>query len=274
MKLPDDFQFSQSSLQDFVDCPARFYLKHVLRRHYPAPESQPLREFEDHMTRGQEFHHLVHQHGIGIPVEALETIIADEVIAGWWQNYRAHALNDLPARRYPEITLSAPLMAKRLIAKCDLIALDRDRAVIVDWKTSLHRPKRDRLQKRLQTIIYPYLLAKAGAHLNGGKLIAPEAITMIYWFAEFPQQPEIFSYSAEQYAQDDAYLASLAASILSRGADDFELTDDVNRCRFCEYRSLHERGSKAGDMLAATAEDEADDFDIDLDLDQIGEIAF
>ena len=97
---------------------------------------------------------------------------------------------------------------------------------------------------------------------------------MIYWFAEFPQQPEVFAYSAEQYAQDDTYLASLAASILSRGEADFELTDDTDRCRFCEYRSLHERGSQAGNLLATTEDDESDNFDIDLDLDQIGEIAF
>ena len=40
--LPDDFQFSASSLQDFVDCPSRFYLRSIRGLRYPAPESEPL----------------------------------------------------------------------------------------------------------------------------------------------------------------------------------------------------------------------------------------
>ncbi len=273
--LPDDFQFSQSALQDFADCPRRFYLRYVRQLRYPAPESEPLREFEDHMECGAQFHHLIHQHLIGIPAELLDESIGDDTVGAWWDNYVAYALADLPPRRSPEITLTAPLAGRRIVAKYDLLALDADRAVIVDWKTALKRPKRERLTRRLQTIVYPYVLARAGAYLNGGKPLAPEAITMIYWFAEFPQQPEIFAYSADQFAHDSAYLDALAADILSR-ADEaaFELTDNLDLCRFCSYRSLHDRGAKAGNLLAAPEDDEAENFDIDLDLDQIAEIEF
>ena len=276
---PVDWQemlsFDQSKLQDFVDCPRRFYLKHIRQLHYPAPDSAPLRDFEESMERGAQFHHLIHQHQIGIPAEALAETIPDDMMDTWWEHYLRYALVDLPARRFPEITLSAPLAGRRLVAKYDLLAIGES-AVIVDWKTAHNRPKRERLQRRLQTVVYPYLLAKAGAHLNSGSLIAPDAITMIYWFAEYPQQPEIFTYSTAQFEADGAYLEALAADILRRGDNDFPLTDNLDLCRFCAYRSLNDRGAKAGNLLAAHEDNEGnnDNFDIDLDLDQIAEIEF
>ena len=274
---PVDWQemlsFDQSKLQDFADCPRRFYLKYIRQLRYPAAESDPLREFEEQMERGKQFHQLVHQHLIGIPAEALAAAIPDDTIGAWWENYIAYGLNDLPPKRFPEITLSVPLAGRRLVAKYDLLALG-DHAVIVDWKTALHRPKRERLERRLQTMVYPYVLARAGAHLNGDKPIAPEMITVIYWFAEYPQQPEVFSYSAAQFERDDAALKALAADILRRGEAEFELTENVDLCRFCSYRSLHDRGVKAGNLLALDQDEEGDHFEIDLDLDQIAEIEF
>jgi hypothetical protein len=272
--LTDTLVFDQSKLQDFVDCPSRFYLRYVRGLRYPAPQSEPLRDFEEFVERGSQFHRLVHQHGIGIPVRALEATIADEKVAAWWKAYKTFGLADLPPARRWEITLSAPLAGQRLVAKYDLLALAPDRAVILDWKTAQRRPTRDSLQRRLQTIVYPYLLARAGAHLNGGQPIAPDSISLIYWFAEFPKQPEIFAYSAEQFERDGAYLNSVLTDILSRRDEAaFELTDDLERCRFCSFRSLHDRGTHAGDFEALDA-DEADDLAIDLDFDQIAELEF
>ncbi len=274
--LPDDFQFSQSSLQDFVDCPRRFYLKYIRQLRYPAPESAPLRAFEASMERGAQFHHLIHQHQIGIPTEALAETIPDDVTEVWWNNYLNNALADLPARRFPEITLSAPLAGRRLVAKYDLLAIGDDRAVIVDWKTAHKRPKRERLQHRLQTVVYPYLLTRAGTHLNDKQPISPDKISMIYWFAEYPQQPEIFAYSMAQFESDGVLLEGMAADILRRNEGDFSLTDNLDLCKFCAYRSLNDRGAKAGNLLAADTNDEGenDDFDLDFDLDQIAEIEF
>ena len=277
MNLPPQFQFSQSSLQDFVDCPRRFYYRYVLDLQYPAPQSAPLQDFELHMQQGEQFHRLAQQAIIKIDPAAIEETIDDDRVFGWWQNFRASGLVGLPDKqRCPEITLSVPLAGRRLVAKYDLIALGEDRAVIVDWKTALKPPRRDTLERRLQTIIYPYVLVKAGAHLNDGQPIPPENVSMMYWFTEFPDQPQMFSYSAAKFAEDGAYLERLAADLLARSDETaFPLTDEVYRCKFCTYRSLDQRGVKAGDFR-----DQADDEPeqapgvLGVSLDQIAEIEF
>lgn len=273
--LPEEFQFSPSALQDFVDCPARFYLRHIRRLRYPAPESAPLRDFEARAELGARFHRLIQQAGLGIPDAALAATLVDPTLAGWWASFRAHVPQlELPPQRHWEITLSAPLAERRLVARCDLIALAPDRAVIVDWKTAARRPERASLERRLQTIVYPYLLAQAGAHLNGGSPIPPERIRLIYWFAEFPQQPEIFVYSAAQYERDAAYLTALAADIRARTDEAaFALTDDLDRCRYCSYRSLHDRGAQAGSFPPDMPDDE-DDWPRPVEPEQAAESAF
>lgn len=270
--LPDTFVFDQFSLQDFADCPRRFYLRYIRQLRYPAPESAPIRDFEAYIEHDAQFHRLAHQHALGIPPQLLEATITDDTVGAWWDAYLENPLAGLPARRLPEVALSAPLAGRRLAAKFDLLAFDTDRAVIIEWKTTPERPKRAELQHRLQTAVYPYLLAAAGAHLNNGKPIAPETITMIYWFAEFPQTPEVFTYNAKQYKADHARLEILTEDILRRdGEAGFDLTDNLDLCQFCAYRSLNDRGTQAGDLLAAGGDIPTGDFTIDLHIDQIAE---
>ncbi len=275
MKPPPHFQFSQSNLQDFVDCPRRFYYRYVLDLQYPAPQSAPLRDFELHMQQGEQFHRLAQQAILKIAPDAIAETIDDDRVYGWWENFRAQGLVGVPEQRHPEITLSVPLAGYRLVAKYDLIAVG-EQALIVDWKTALRHPKHETLAHRLQTIIYPYVLTKAGTYLNSGQPLAPEKISMRYWFTEFPDQPITFQYSAEQFAEDGAYLEQLAADILSRETDqDFPLTSDVNKCKFCTYRSLDQRGAKAGDFREQTEDEpEAAPSLFGLSLDQIAEIEF
>jgi hypothetical protein len=53
------------------------------------------------------------------------------------------------------------------------------------------------------------------------------------------------------------------------------LADDEKACLFCVYRSLCGRGGKAGDWNLIDEDFDQDlPLSIDLDFDQIGEIAF
>ncbi len=208
MPLPPDFQFSQASLQDYVECRRRFQLRYLLQLQWPAPEAEPAEELEQHMLDGATFHRLIHQHRLGIPAEQLAPD-ADGPLAEWWAAYLASPPPDLPERQHPELMLSAPIGEHRLVAKIDLLAIDPGRrAVIADWKTS-KRQAANWLAARLQTRVYRYVLAQAGAHLNDGADIAPEQIRSVYWFAVDPEHPESIGYDAAQMAADQRYLEDL-----------------------------------------------------------------
>lgn len=282
MTLPDGFHFSQSSLHDYETCARRFELRYIQQRRWPAVESEPVREYEQHMQRGTDFHQLVQRHALGIPAQTLAAGIRDDDLRRWWQAYLAsgYAAGDesrLPGPRWPEVTLTAPLAGFRLLAKYDLLAVEPGgRAVIMDWKTNTRKPSRAWLADHPQTRVYRYLLVEAGAHLNDGQPIDPHQVSMVYWFAESPDAVEEFLYDADQHKATAAELPALITEIAER--EIFDLVADVAPCRFCTYRSLCDRGASAADFRedggAAIERHGEAPLDLQFDFDQVAEVEF
>lgn len=290
MNLTPDFHFSQSSLQDYVDCRRRFQLRYLLKIAWPAVELEPVIENERRLERGAQFHRLVQQYLIGLDPLHLSNLAQGSDLQRWWDNF-CRFVED-PQRRpkivgsgincHTEISLAAPIENYRIIAKYDAIVLSEDgnnlQVTIFDWKTSRKRLSGRWLANRLQTRLYPYLLVRAGASLNHGVQIQPEQLEMIYWFADFPDDPERFQYNSANYEQDDQFLSCLVQEIANLPEDEFFLTSQENHCRFCTYRSLCDRGVKAG-ILDAEEYDQLSDDEIQqvisiLDFEQITEIEF
>ncbi len=279
--MPDQLNtLSQSSLQDYHDCPRRFELRYLQRLAYPAIETEPAIENEKHQQEGEYFHRLVQQYLIGIPAEQISKLANTDNLQRWWENYlNAKNLPGFAHRApgenltglYTETTLSAPLGKFRLVAKYDLIAVEQNKVTIYDWKTYRKRPKNEWLAVRWQTRVYRALLVQAGAHFNNGKPFEPEQIEMIYWFADFPSEPARFIYKADQYKRDWDTLAKIADEI--KNGSGFPLTDEVSKCNYCPYRSYCNRGVRAGDATDAELETEAEEL-FDINFEQIGEIAF
>ena len=267
---------SQSSLQDYVDCARRFQLRYLDRLSYPAIESEPALENEKHLLEGEYFHRLAQQYLVGIPAEQVSKLANTPNLQRWWENFLG--ASDLRVLRelgglYPEATLSAPLGNFRLLAKYDLIAVNDGKATIYDWKTYRKRPRDEWLSARMQTRVYRALLVNAGAHLNFGKPFEPERIEMIYWFADYPNEPARFPYTSAQYKRDWDLLTTLADEI--RNASSYPLTDDRQKCAYCPYRSYCERGVRAGDIDQADPQGEMEAEELfDVNFEQIGEIAF
>ena len=269
--LPPAFSFSQSSLQDYVDCPRRFQLRYLQQLAWPAVETEPVLENERRQKEGQFFHRLVQQHRIGLPPDRLRRLASTPTLGRWWDNYIGSDFDLEGFTEHSELSLSAPLGPYRLLAKYDLIAVKPTEKVLVyDWKTYHLRPKDEWMAARLQTRVYRALLVEAGASLNGGSPILPEQIEMVYWYAEFPTEPARFPYSSAQHRRDWEYLTDLIGEIDRHSH--FDLTTDEKKCAYCPYRSYCNRGIQAGSD--ADIDPETELADLEINFEQIQEIEF
>jgi CRISPR/Cas system-associated exonuclease Cas4 (RecB family) len=283
MTLPKGFLFSQSNLQDYVDCQRRFQLRYLLHQAWPAVEAEPYLENERRMDQGARFHKIVRQFLIGLPEDQIkQSITHDEIMNSWWNNFtKAYRegnlafLKDKGNQHIEEMTLSVPVGEFRLIAKYDLLIIQPDgRVVIFDWKTSQNHPKQRWLAERMQTHVYPFVLVGAAQSLLEVE-IDPKDIEMVYWFANQPDQLERFVYDDKSYREDGRLLSNLISMIAQKTEPVFHLTPDIKRCLYCTYRSLCNRGVTAGDLQHLEGEPEVNlDEEITIDFDQIGEIEF
>jgi CRISPR/Cas system-associated exonuclease Cas4 (RecB family) len=284
MTLPDDFLFSQSSLQDYVDCQRRFQLRYMLHQAWPAVEAEPYLENERLIDRGARFHKIVRQHLVGVPATQISASLSDdELIEGWWGNWvhemrngNLRFISEAGNQCYEEISLSVPVGKFLLVAKYDLLVINSSgKLVILDWKTSHTYPSHKWLADRLQTHVYPYVLSTAAATLLAGNTPDLSQIEMLYWFTNHPEQPERFTYDQARYKQDERYLTNLVSTIDHKNDEIFPLTPDERRCNFCTYRSLCNRGITAGDLQHLEGWQDAETSEeVSIDFDQIGEIEF
>ena len=275
--LPESFSFDQGKLQDYVDCPRRFQLRHVLMRPWPALITGMPTEAERDCQLGEDLHRLAYQLELGLEIDTLSRSIEDPELATWWQTLLSHPPAHLPQSvRRPELVLSAPLAGHRLVAKYDLLAVEPgQRLVIVEWKTAHHRPGRSYLAARLQTRVYRAVAARAGAAVNAGRAPDPEQIEMVYWFARQGGETERFPYDAAQHHADLEYLAHLVDEVVQQpAAEEWPLTPDERHCRFCNYRSLCERHVEPGFPDDAPDDLDGEPVEFEFDLEQIAEIEF
>ncbi len=248
--LPAGFEFSQGSLQDYLDCKRRFQLRYLEAQPWPAIEVEPALEREALGVYGRLFHRVLERYYLGMPAEVLADSVREEPLHSWWRAFLEEPPLNLPDEVVlPEVRLVATLAGQRLVGVFDLLAIERGRrVVIVDWKTGRFRSDREQMAQRLQTVVYPFVLVEAGAYLFGED-IDPARVTMNYWFANYPDQLHVFHYDSGQHEQARGYLASLVNEIVALdGGEGWSLAVDEERCRFCVYRSLCDRGVVSGEL--------------------------
>lgn len=272
-----DFRFSSQSLQDYVECQRRFALRYIQKLDWPAEESSPYLAFEQFRQKGNQFHACIDQYFHHVDPQAIEKQIMDDGLRQWWKSFLQFMADKKFTFSTSEILFQTSLNGHVLIAKFDLLVLQANgNFTIYDWKTTAgdKKPKRNALTEKMQTRIYPYVLCRSTNLIDKQPAIQPAQVELVYWFPQFPDQPESFPYSSIQVQADEETLTVLMNEISQKAAADFPKTEDENRCRFCVYRSYCGRGKQAANAFEGETEFDFDLSDLDLDIEKIEEISY
>lgn len=277
--FPQDFYFTQAKLEDYLTCRRRFYWRYILELPCPAQVAEPAQDFERAYRNGAIFHQAVRQLMSGIPVEKVVAVIRDPDVRLWLDRFLQHIYplihpmgEEMRSRHEAcEVLAAISFSGYRLLAKYDFISITEEgKAQIWDWKTSSTLPAFHTLEKRMQSVVYPLVLALGGYKTA----VAPEDIEMRYWFANFPLEVMRIPYSQDQLKRDTELLSHLLREITTAQEDYFVMTPDERICRLCVYRSLCARGRKAGRYTDEDIESFEKEWEAELDFDQILEVEF
>ena len=235
-----NFVFSQSSLQTFAYCPRRFYLRYLRKLVWPAQMVSEQNQSKDRDS-GVRFHQLIHQYFLGFELETLRKIAdydSDSRMANWFENFLQSPFAHLPGSLNPESSFKTEIAGYQLVAKVDLLQIHENQIKIYDWKTSQKLPKASSLIKQAQSKVYPLVISRA---------IAPKSqnLSLIYWEANFPDQTIELDSNPSDWQKFENELSKQIDEIVSLKEEEFVMTDDLQKCGWCEYRSFCHRAVSA-----------------------------
>jgi hypothetical protein len=273
----ESLNFNQSSLQDYLDCPRRFELGFLRKTSWPAPHSTPLSKLEDLAELGTKFHQICQQYFIGIDPDTITASISDQELIDLWESFLPYGRELLTYPSFPEQTLIVPIKKHYLVAKFDLIIqVSPDEFLIIDWKTSRKKPSRTILSNRMQTYLYPFILHKTGADLFPETSLLADSIKLQYWFPRSNDHDELFPYSQSKHDEVSKLVSNLISEIDAKieSSQLFELTDDLDKCKYCVFRSFCERGYRTNPIPEAIDLENEDLSSTLFDMNLINEIEF
>ena len=241
-------ELNQSRLNTYAKCERRFFLQYMQDEYVPSRIPLLPPEQEERVRQGELFHQYMERAVRGLPTESLLPLIPYPIDR--WMEAALRFTAQLPTGpRLVEFTLSLPFHGALLTAKYDLLVLQAEKAVIIDWKTSGRPKSTSRWQQDMQHVIFPFVLAEAAPDM-GWSQITPNDIEFIYWFAGAPDEPLRFPYTLGQHRQNQEFLESHIAAVLAKSDAEngfLQVVDTPgNReslCGHCAFMFYCERGS-------------------------------
>ncbi|MEO1180898.1 MAG: PD-(D/E)XK nuclease family protein [Cyanobacteria bacterium J06636_28] len=235
MSLPV-ISLSQAHLTLLESCPRRF--QYIFNQSLAVP---PKPAGQEAALWGSQFHLLMQQQSLGIPIDVMSTAHGDMTAKVEALRQQAPQLfHSGPDERLRQSEHQRTLAFNGYLFTViyDLLVLTDSSGLIVDWKTYLKPPLQQYLAQDWQTRLYLYVLSET-SHLN------PEQLTMAYWFVrhrndrgeDLSPSDYRFAYSLQQHDQTRAELLRLTDQLSAlRQSNAFPQTSVLERCGRCPFQ--------------------------------------
>lgn len=186
---------SQGHLSLLTTCPRKFQHLYLDQLGLPQVVEQQTRQ-----QLGTQFHQVMQQWSLGLPVEAL--VQANPQLQQWFQTFEQFPPMMIAGDRQSEHRRTLMFHDYLLVVVYDLLIQSESSAQILDWKTYAQPQNPRWLQQSWQTCLYLFVLAETTQY-------PPEQLQMTYWFAEAgrgqtaaePSHSQTFHYSSRWHHQ-------------------------------------------------------------------------
>lgn len=232
-------RLSQSYLQTLETCPRKFQYTYLEQLNPPL---NPLEQ--EGLTWGSNFHLIMQQRELGLPVEPLIATDTEmeKAIAALLTAAPELFLPQVQSWRSAEYPLTWEFQGYLFTVIYDLFLATPTTAQIIDWKT-YNKPKDAQfLAQQWQTKLYLYILAEAGGY-------DPTQITMSYWFVKnTPPKKVTITYSQELHQQTQQELTDLLEDLStyleqyqSQGREFSQVSSSAGFCLSCSFAARCDR---------------------------------
>ncbi|MFW6280558.1 MAG: PD-(D/E)XK nuclease family protein [Halanaerobium sp.] len=260
----NELYFSQSALSIFNKCRRRFRYRYLDNLYWPAEWGMDDKIRED-LERGRLFHLLAERYysnNLGITI-----LEENKLLQAWLDRLKAFCpADDSIVSAEQELRYNDRGM--KFLAKYDLLQYNSSKKcfTIYDWKTDKKSLFNKDLKNSMQSRFYLYLFVEAGYQYFGEKYITENMPSIIYWNPRFPSEKIQVKYSKTEFNKDSEFFNDLIKEI--KKESEFPLTEDLNICRYCEYRPVCRGKKQEGQELFE------EDLDLDLDWESVEEMEF
>jgi PD-(D/E)XK nuclease superfamily len=241
-------RLSQGHLNLLETCPRKF--QHIYLEQLGSPIDT---EQQERGTWGSQFHLLMQQRELGLPVESLfpeddplrHSINAlvqavPEILAPNADSWR-------DAEHYRTLNFSGYLLA----VIYDLLVTDSQNAKILDWKTYPLPENSTKIATSWQTRLYLFVLAETSNY-------SPEQLSMTYWFVKLPDRPHhlTLAYDRQQHERTRQDLTHLLAQLdedleryIEEGIAFPQVPEAKGACRYCSFNRRCQRAGEESNPL-------------------------
>jgi len=224
--------YSQNLLNTFDKCPYKFKIKYLDNIRWKK-DSIDDEDYYENMNMGLDFHLICQRYFSNIPVVINDS---ETKLLDFTKSLR-EKFPILDENIYlPEYEIKMRKDNIKIQAKYDLIIIKPNNKIeIWDWKTENRKLDYKEASKRMQTIVYMYILGERSLEIFD-KQVPFENITMKFWQPQYKEEIISINYSEAVHRSNEKKIKELILRLNNYDFNkDFNIQLYRSQCKYCDF---------------------------------------